>query len=269
MTKQKHLRRTFLSYPLTLGERLYSIFIGPLSVLAVLFILLNLFSFTTGTFQNVSIGSIITASMFTLGRLTIAYVLAVIVAIPLAVLATANAATEKIFLPLFDIIESIPVLAFFPVLILLFVKLSFLNGAAIFILFLSMLWNIVFTVAGGLKMIPKDITYAAQVFGITGWQYFRKVILPAIFPELVTGSILAFAQGWNLIIVAEVIHTYLPHGTSSQDLFGIGSILVNASATGQTDMFIACIAVMVAVIGCINYFVWQKLIHYSEQFKFE
>jgi NitT/TauT family transport system permease protein len=95
------------------------------------------------------------------------------------------------------------------------------------------------------------------------------VILPAIFPELVTGSILAFAQGWNLIIVAEVIHTYLPHGTSSQDLFGIGSILVNASATGQTDMFIACIAVMIAVIGCINYFVWQKLIHYSEQFKFE
>ena len=258
-----------LSYPLTLGERIYSIFIGPLSVLALVFILLYAFSFTTGTFQGISWADLIFAAACTLGRLAIAYGLALVVAIPLAILATSGSAAEKLFLPLFDILESIPVLAFFPVLILLFVRVNFLNGAAVFILFLSMLWNIVFTVAGGLKMIPKDFGYAAQVFGITGWNYFRQVLLPAIFPEIVTGSILAFAQGWNLIIVAEVIHTYLPHGTSSQDLFGIGSILVSASASGQTEMFLASIAMMIIFIGCMNYFVWQKLIHYSERFKFE
>ena len=46
------------------------------------------------------------------------------------------------------------------------------------------------------------------------------------------------AQGWNLIIVAEVMHTYILHGTTSQDLFGLGSILVNASASGQNSVFL-------------------------------
>lgn len=86
---------------------------------------------------------------------------------------------------------------------------------------------------------------------------------------MVTGSILALAQGWNIIIVAEVIHTYIPNATHTQDLFGIGSIMVNASATGDTRLFIASLAVMIVAIGLQNFLVWQKLIHYSEKFKFE
>ncbi|MES2213392.1 MAG: ABC transporter permease subunit [Patescibacteria group bacterium] len=269
MTKQRTIRHTFLSYPKTLGERLYSIFLGPLLFIIVLFIVLKFFSFTPGNIENINISRLILASLHTLSRLICAYVLALVCAVPLALLATANNTTEKIFLPMFDILESVPVLAFFPVLILFFIRINFLNGAAIFIIFLSMLWNIVFTIVGGLKIIPKDIIYASKVFGIRGWKYLFQVLLPAIFPEIVTGSILAFAQGWNLIIIAEVIHTYIPNATQSQDLFGIGSILVNASASGQTDMFLICIGVMIVVIGCINYFVWQKLIHYAERFKFE
>jgi NitT/TauT family transport system permease protein len=202
-------------------------------------------------------------------RLACAYILALIIAIPLAYLATENKTAEKILLPLFDILESVPVLAFFPLLILFFIHINFPNGAAIFILFLSMLWNIVFTVVGGLKIIPKDITYASHVFHIRGWNYIRSVLLPSIFPEIVTGSILAVAQGWNLIIVAEIIHSYIPLGTESQDLFGIGSIMVNAGTHGNTGLFITCLSLMVTCIALLNYFVWQKLMKYSERFKFE
>jgi NitT/TauT family transport system permease protein len=212
---------------------------------------------------------LITALILTLLRLITAYLLAIIVAIPLALLATENKTAERILLPIFDILESIPVLAFFPLFIIFFLKINFANGAAIFILFLSMLWNIVFTLVGGLKMIPKDINYAGKVFNIKGFDHLRYITLPAIVPEIITGSILAFAQGWNLIIVAEVLHTYVPGMLNSGDLLGIGSVLVNSFATGDNHTFIASIVVMIATIGFLNIFVWQKLIDYAEKYKFE
>jgi NitT/TauT family transport system permease protein len=187
----------------------------------------------------------------------------------MAFLATTNAVFESILLPLFDILQSIPILAFFPILILVFIRFNFLNGAAVFILFLSMVWNLVFTLVGGINIIPKDVMSASAIFSIKGMLYLRKVLLPSLIPQFITGSILAVAQGWNLIIVAEVLHTYIPHGTSAQDLFGIGSILVTASANGQTNIFIYAVVAMVLAIAFLNFFVWQKLLHYAQRFKFE
>lgn len=248
---------------------MYSIFIGPLLVMLSLFIFIKFFPVTSVHFARVPFSELLISTVYTLSRLCAAYVLALILAIPLALLATENATAERVLLPTFDILESIPVLAFFPILIIFFISIGFPNGAAIFILFLSMLWNIVFTVVGGLKIIPKDITYAATVFKIKGFKYITKVLLPSIFPEIVTGSILAFAQGWNLIIVAEVIHTYIPFGTNAQDLRGIGSILVSAVSGGDTHLFIVSLLMMMVAIALLNYFVWQKLIHRAEQYKFE
>ncbi len=258
-----------VSYPVSLRERLYVMILGPLSVLLLLWFIVGEFSGLGSASHTLSLSTIILAAIATCTRLAIAYTLAVVVAIPLALFVTMNRTVEAIFLPIFDILESIPVLALFPVIILLFIQFNFLNGAAIFILFLAMLWNIVFTVVGGLKIIPKDITYAAHVFGLRGWSYVRHVVLPAIFPQFVTGSILAVAQGWNLIIVAEVLHTYIPGGTSAQDLFGIGAILVDAAANAQNSVFLIAVVTMVVLIGFLNFFVWQKLLHYAQRFRFD
>jgi len=160
-----------------------------------------------------------------------------------------NERWERILLPVSDIIQSIPILAFFPVLILVFINVNSLNGASVAILFLTMVWTMVFTLVGGLNIIPREIIAAAELFGLRGWTYFRKVLLPAMVPQLVTGSILAFAQGWNIIIVAEVLHTYIPHGTSAQDLFGIGSIMVTAAANGQNNVFLWAVLVMILAIA--------------------
>lgn len=265
-----HHRHFVISYPISLAQKLYTLLFEPILFVLILFIVVKFLSHAPLTISNTfSISDLINALLFTSGRLLIAYVLALICAIPLALLCTSSPKAESIFLPVFDILESVPVLAFFPVLIIFFVKFNFLTGAAIFVIFLSMLWNIVFTLVGGLKIIPQDIKGAAKVFGLRDWSYLRKVILPAIFPQLVTGSILAVAQGWNIIIVAEVLHVYIPNGTSSQDLFGIGSVLVGAAANGQNDLFIVALLLMILAIAFLNFFVWQKLLHYAERFKFE
>ena len=273
--KEKHHIQHFhyhtkVTYPKSFLQQLYSIVLMPLIILTTTFLILF---FIVGT-SHVALSLqnfwyILKALTFTFSRLLVAFLLALVVSIPLSILITRNKTMEKIFLPLFDIIQSIPVLAFFPVIILVFVHSHFLNGAAIFIFFLSMLWNIIFSVVGGLHVIPSDVKQAAQIFHITGWMQTRKITIPAIVPYIITGSLLAWAQGWNIIIVAEVLHTYIYHGTSAQDLFGIGSVLVNSSANGQQELFLLAIIAMIILIGILNLFVWQKLLKYAEKFKFQ
>lgn len=251
-------------------ERFYSMFLGPLVIVMLMYAVYSLYPVLAPPQGSATpLSTIVLAALYTCLRLLAAYVLAVIVSIPLALAVTYNETVEAIFLPVFDVLESVPILALFPVIILVFIQFDFLNGAAVFILFLTMLWNIIFTLVGGLKIIPKDIIFAAEVFGVRGFARLREVIVPALVPQLVTGSILAVAQGWNLIIVAEVLHTYIPHGTSAQDLFGIGSILVAAAAHAQNQVFLTSVVVMVVLIGLLNLFVWQRLLRYAQRFRFE
>ena len=259
-----------ISYPVSIPQRLYTLFLGPLAIVAIIYALVSFNPAHTQAAGSVlSFTDLLIAALYTCIRLLIAYVSAVAVAVPLSILVTKNATVEAVLLPVFDILESVPILALFPVIIILFINFNFLNGAAVFILFLSMLWNIVFTLVGGLKIIPKDIFSVATVFGIKGFSLLRRIILPALVPQLVTGSILAVAQGWNLIIVAEVLHTYIPRGTSAQDLYGIGSILVDAAANAQNTVFVEAVFIMVVIIGLLNLFVWQRLLRYAQLFRFE
>ena len=263
-------RHMSYSYPVSLRQRLYSFVLFPLFLLVGAFFVIKYFGIhLPGTKVHLAQVSLLGSLMVTFGRLVIAYVLALAIGIPLGLLINKNQKAERVLLPLFDIIQSVPVLAFFPVIILLFVHYSFFNGAAIFILLLTMMWSIVFSVVGGLRVIPQDIKDAAVVFDVKGLAYIRKILLPSIFPYIVTGSLLAWAGGWNIVIVAEVLHTYVPAGLSVPDLPGIGSVLVSASASGDQHLFLLAIVFMISFIGLLNFFVWQRLLHYAERFKFE
>ena len=247
-------RHMSVSYPVSLIQRFYTILFIPLLTVLAAYLVAHYLSVRLPN-DTISFNQLVLATWYTVERLGIAYVLAVVVSLPLAILATTSPLLESLFLPMFDILQSIPFLAFFPVVILVFISFNDLNGAAIFILFLSMLWNIVFTLIGGINVIPKDINAASQVFGIRGWRYYFEVLFPSLVPQLIIGSILAIAQGWNLIIVAEVLHTYIPHGTSAQDLFGLGSVLVTAAANGQTNVFILAVVTMTLVIAILKQYV--------------
>ena len=254
-------------YPVHLRQRIYGLVILPLVVVIVAMFVLHPQGSSSG--GDISVFNLAGALGASLIRLFAAYLFALVLSLPLALMINRSSWSERILLPTFDILQSVPVLAFFPVVIIFFVNAQFLEGAAIFIIFINMLWNLVFSLVGGLRLIPSDINAAAQVFGIRKVAYIRQVHIPSIFPYLVTGSLLAWAEGWNMLIVAEVLHTYLPGSTSSSDLFGIGSVMVHASANGQTSLFVASIFVMIIAIAIMNLFVWQRLLKYSERYRFE
>ena len=255
--------------PKTFFARVHSALIPV--VLALLFLIalraVSLFPFGSGA--SLPASYIAGAFFATFTRLFIAYVVAVLAAIPLVALSRRSPFAEKIFLPFFDVMQSIPVLAFFPLIAVIFLQFGLGDAAAIFVLFLAMLWNIVFSLVAGLKAIPRDISWAAKVFDIRGFAYMRRVLVPAVMPFLVTGSLLAWAQGWNIIIIAEVFHTYIPFGTGADDLYGIGSILVDSVAAGKINTFITAVVFLVGAIALINFFVWQRLLNHAEKYRFE
>lgn len=262
-------RHMSYSYPVSFRQRVYSLVVIPLLFLVAGYFVMQKLGLPQAGVSRLNFGMLGIALLVTFIRLLVAYCIALFLAIPLAILINHSARAERVLLPLFDIIQSVPVLAFFPIVIVLFVHYNFYNGAAIFILLLTMMWSIVFSVVGGLRVIPQDIKAAAKVFGLSGTQYISQILLPAVFPYIVTGSLLAWAGGWNIVIVAEVLHTYIPGGTSAQDLFGIGSVLVNAAASGRQHDFLLAIFGLIILVGVINLVVWQRLLRYAEKFKFE
>jgi NitT/TauT family transport system permease protein len=256
---------------LTSKKRHFSATLIVIATLTLIFI--TLFKFVTPQstldLKDLSPTIIFLASFNTLFRLLIAYVFSLIFSIPIALLITKNERMERILLPISDIVQSVPVLAFFPIVVLVFIKLNVIEGAVIFILFMAMLWNLVFSMIGGLKTIPKDILDAATIFKIKGLMKLRYITIPAIFPFIITGSLLAWAQGWSLLIVAEALHSYIPAGTVNNDPLGLGSLLVNAFYQGQNTVFLGALITMIILITLINFFVWQKLLHLAERFKFD
>ncbi len=213
--------------------------------------------------------SLLAALSLSLVRLFGAYLLSLAIGIPLGLLAESNRHVEAALLPVFDVLESMPILAFFPVIIIFFVHAGWLEGAALFIIFFSMVWNIAFSTIGGLKVIPEDVKAVGKVFGLSRSKRLTEITLPALFPPLVTGSILSLASGWNVLIVAEALHAYAPSGSGANDLFGIGSILVSSSTQANTPELLTAMGMLVLVIAVINLFVWQPLLAHAEQFKFE
>lgn len=263
-------RHMSVSYAVSLRQKLYSYVVIPLGLMLLVFFVVSRLGLKNLPLQQtITWGYLISALSVTFARLLIAYALALIVAIPLALLINYSPKAERILFPVFDVVQSVPVLAFFPVVILFFVHYNFYNGAAIFVLLITMAWSIVFSIVGGLRVIPGDIKAAAKVFGLSRLQYVDKILLPGVVPYLVTGSLLAWAGGWNIIIVAEVLHTYIPGGAASADLFGIGSVLVATSAANQQHSFFMALTVLIIFVGLLNFFVWQRLLHFAEKFRFE
>jgi NitT/TauT family transport system permease protein len=210
---------------------------------------------------------VLLAAVASLTRLTIAFAVSILLAIGAACLVTSFRRAESLLMPVFDILQSVPVLAFFPAAVVLFARFKFYEGAALFVLVTAMLWPLLFSLVGAVRAIPRDVQYAARVFGARGPRYWRFLILPACFPGLVTGSILAFAAGWNIVIVAEFIN----YGGFQLSLPGLGSMLDRATQQNPPDttLFLLCLSVMVTVIVAVNRLVWHPLAVKAEQYKFD
>ena len=164
--------------------------------------------------------------------------------------------------PLVQIAASIPATALFPVLLLWLLRLpGGLDLAAIGLMLLGTQWYILFNTIAGAQAIPTDLREAAAVYRLTGWRRWRYLLLPGIFPYLITGMITATGGAWNASIVSE----YVSFGGQQYATLGLGALIASAANDGDYARLAAATLVMAGVVVTINRLLWRRLYWLAEE----
>jgi NitT/TauT family transport system permease protein len=199
-------------------------------------------------------------TLATISRIGITLVISVIWGVAFGILAATNRIASIILTPFIDLLQSIPILGYFPIVIgFLFALGPFgIEISVLVLLFTSMAWAIFFGVLGAVRGIPVNVSESARSFGLTGWRYIRHVVLPAITPAVISGANLAWCDGWFFMIAAEYIQ--YRGKVVSPPSGGLGFLLAQAAYQFK-DMTLA-VVLLVFITFIVVYFntlTWHRL----------
>jgi len=201
-------------------------------------------------------------------RMTIALGLSIFFSIIVGVLAAINDYAEKIIIPTLDILQSIPILSFFPLALYAFMGLHPLIGpeiAAIFLIFTSQVWNIAFGVYESVRLLPRDLLDTSKSLGFGSIQRFIGLYLPASFPKIAANIPASWSNGLYFLAACEIISM----GEKEVKLFGIGSLSADYILAGRyLEFWIGMIFVIVVVI-LTSILIFIPLMRLSERYRFE
>ncbi len=205
-----------------------------------------------------------------MARLSVAYLFAVLLALATGHLAARSAFARRLILPTLDVLQSVPILGFFPAAVTVFIGVFGgsalgVEAAAIFLIFTSMFWNLAFGVYESLITLPEDVKRAASQFGIRGPLRWTRLILPAVIPRLVYGSVLSWTNGWYFLLASEIIAV----GPARYTLPGLGSYLGEAISSGRTDQLAVGLLALVAVVVTLHLVVWGPTERWADRFRLE
>lgn len=164
--------------------------------------------------------------------------------------------------PIAQIAASFPVNMTFPFVVGLFVARHVpMNWGSILLIAMGTQWYVLFNVIAGAMAIPNDLKEAARTYGLKGWNLWRTLIIPAIFPFWVTGACTAAGGAWNASIVAEIAQW----GTNTLKADGLGAYIADVTQRGDTPLIISSIAVMSLFVVLMNKLLWRRLYGLAER----
>jgi NitT/TauT family transport system permease protein len=194
-------------------------------------------------------------------RVAIALVLSLLWTVPVGVAIGRNPRLAQLLQPLVQIAASVPATALFPVLLVALVAHGGLQVGSILLMMLGTMWYILFNVIAGAQAIPSELFEAATVYRLLPWQRWQTVILPGIFPYLVTGIITAVGGAWNASIVSE----FVQFRGETLSIRGLGAAISEASARGNYDVLLASTVLMSTVVVLTNRLVWRRLYQLGQE----
>jgi len=206
-------------------------------------------------------GQIAVGTGLTSARVVIAIILGTLWTVPVGLAIGLSPKLSRMLQPIVQIAASFPAPMLFPVVVgvmaLMGVKLGL---SSIILLLLSTQWYILFNVIAGAMTIPADLREAARTYGISGWQLFKDLYLPAIFPYLVTGWVTSMGGAWNASIVSEYtkIDDHIIFTT------GLGSLMSQSVDQDNLNLLAASVVVMSVVVVGINRLLWKRLYRLAE-----
>ena len=203
-------------------------------------------------------------------RMFIALGASVVFSCVFAALTTKFRVAEKVLVPLLDILQSIPILGFLSITVTAFIalfpgNLLGVEFAAIFAIFTSQAWNMAFSAYQGFRTVPAELSEAASVFQLSGWQRFWRLELPFAMPGLLWNMMMSMSGGWFFVVASEAI------SVSNQNikLPGIGSYI--AMAIEQRDLGAIGWAIGTMLVGVLLYdqLFFRPLLAWADKFRYE
>ncbi len=195
-------------------------------------------------------------------RVNASLMIALLWTIPIGVAIGTNQRLASILQPIVQVTAAVPATAIFPIILLFFINVSGgLNIAAIFLMLMGTQWYLLFNVIAGASAIPQDLKYTSALLQLSRWETWRTLILPALFPFIITGAITASGGAWNASIVAEFVHF------GGQILFttGIGSLISQATERGDYPLLLASTLSMILAVVLVNRLFWRRLYKIAEE----
>jgi NitT/TauT family transport system permease protein len=232
-------------------------------VLAAVFYLARLFvGFAAAALSWNDVAEAVAGGGRTLLRVAILTVLATLIWVPIGVAVGLRPPLAAAVQPLAQFLAAFPANLLFPIAVFLVVR--FRLAPAIWLSPLMMLgtqWYILFNVVAGATAFPNDLREAGSSFRISGWRWWREVMLPGIFPYYVTGAITASGGAWNASIVSEAVSW----GPTKLSGGGLGAYIAEMTAAGDFPRVALGIAVMSVLVILMNRMIWRPLYAFAER----
>ncbi|MDI9819542.1 MULTISPECIES: ABC transporter permease subunit [unclassified Legionella] len=164
--------------------------------------------------------------------------------------------------PIVQFVAAIPANLFYPLFVIVIVRFN-LNVEIWLtpLMILGTQWYILFNVIAGATNIPRDLYLAADNFGVRGWQWWKRLALPGIFPFYITGAITAAGGAWNASIVAESVSW----GSTTLRATGLGEYIQASTFSGDFPKIALGTAMMCAYVLLFNHLIWRPLYRLAEE----
>ncbi len=198
----------------------------------------------------------------TAARVAVSLVIALAWTVPLGVMIGMNRRLSTILQPVVQVIASVPATALFPVMLLVLLRSpGGLNVAAVLLMLMGTQWYLLFNVIAGASAIPQDLKFTTDLLRLGSLDRWKTLVLPALFPYLVTGAITASGGAWNASIVAE----HVEFGGKTFMTNGVGAVIADATNRGDYPLLLAGTLALVGTVILINRTFWQRLYRVAEE----
>ncbi len=199
--------------------------------------------------------------LYSLLRLFSAYILSICVALIIGISMARSRILEFILYPIIDVLQSIPVLGFFPVVLLSLINILppyiGVEIASIILIFTGQVWNLILGVYAAVKSLPDDLILLSNVYSLNTVSRFFKIYLPAALFAIASNSVVSWAGGLFFLTACEVI----TFGSTTYKLKGIGTAIIELASKGNyIDMYMAT-ALLLSVSILLYIFLWNPLVN--------
>ncbi len=190
-------------------------------------------------------------------RINAAYVLALAWTIPVALWVSERPRAARTLSLVAQVGASLPATAFFPVLVALLVdRFGGMEMISVALALTGMQWYLLFNLLAGVQRVPVDLRESLRSLGLSRREIYRKLVIPACMPSLVTGSVVAWGGTWNALILSE----YVAYRGRVYEVLGVGALLNRATfKTGNRTLLFLSLAALVVTVVTFNRLVWDRL----------